>query len=116
MKPEVHKFLHDVQSACEGLLQFTRDKSLADYESDLLLRSAVERQLEIIGEALKQASRVDPVLAEEITGFREIINLRNVIVHGYATIENETIWGVLQNDLPTLREQVEKLLGEKSSR
>ena len=75
----------------------------------------MERQLEIIGEALNQASKIDPTLAEEITGFRQIINLRNVIVHGYASIENETIWGILQNEMPALHEQVRKLLEEKNS-
>jgi len=115
MQPDIRRFLYDIQLACEALIEFTRNRSLDNYQDDLLLRSGVERQIEIIGEALNQASKIDPTLAEEINGFRQIINLRNVIVHGYASIENETIWGILQNDLPALHEQVRKLLDEKNN-
>jgi len=115
MQPDIRRFLYDIRLACEALIDFTRDRSLDNYQDDLLLRSGVERQIEIIGEALNQASKIDPTLAEEINGFRQIINLRNVIIHGYASIENETIWGILQNDLPVLHEQIRKLLDEKNS-
>jgi len=115
MQPDIRRFLYDIRLACEALIEFTRKSSLDDYETDLLLRSGIERQLEIIGEALNQASKIDPSLADKIIGFRQIINLRNVIIHGYASIENETIWGILQNDLPLLYEQVRKLLDEKNN-
>ena len=114
MQPDIYKFLYDVKLACQALIEFTSDKSLSDYDADLLLRSAIERQLGIIGEALNQALKIDPTLGKEITGIRQIINLRNVIIHGYADIENETIWGILQKDLPALYEQVRKLLDEKN--
>jgi len=57
-----------------------------------------------------QAIGDDPEIAELIPNSREIINLRNVIVHGYAVVENETIWGILQSDLPDLYDQVRKIL------
>ena len=60
-----------------------------------MLRSAVERQMMIIGEALDQAVDLQPELSEQISEVREIVNLRNVIVHGYAVVENETIWGIV---------------------
>jgi uncharacterized protein with HEPN domain len=66
----------------------------------------------IIGEALNQADKIDPDISKNIKSFRQIINLRNVIVHGYATVENETIWGILQNELPVLHKQVKQLLEE----
>ena len=81
MRPESKKYLYDMLRACETLAQFVEGKQFADYDSDLLLRSAVERQL------------------------------RNVIVHGYTVIENETIWGILKSDVPKLRDQVAQLLG-----
>ena len=115
MQPEICKFLYDIRLACEALVQFTRNKTLDDYKADLLLQSGVERQLEIIGEALNQALKIDPALTKTITGTRQIINLRNVVIHCYASIENKTIWGVLQNNLPTLHEQVRKLLDEKTA-
>ena len=67
-------------------------------------------QLMIVGEAMSQASRIDEELAGRIENAREIINLRNVIVHGYAVIENQTIGGILQADVPKLGEQIDRLL------
>ena len=112
MQPETRKFLYDICQACEAILKFSEGKSLADYNGDLLLRSGVERQLMIIGEALSQADKIDPNLSEAICSIRQIVNLRNVIVHGYSTVENETIWGILQEHIPGLHKQVKKLLGK----
>jgi uncharacterized protein with HEPN domain len=110
MQREVRKYLYDVANACEAIRQFTVDKTLKDYQNNLLLRSAVERQLMIIGEALNQAAHLQPQLSDQITEVREIVNLRNVIVHGYAVVENETIWGIVTDELPRLAEQVNKIL------
>ena len=110
MQLEVKKFLYDVQQACEALEMFTTGKSLDDYEDDLLLRSGVERQLMIVGEALGQACRIDDTLHDKIAGLAEIIGFRNIVVHGYSKIHNETVWGVLQNDLPLLAEEVRVLM------
>jgi len=110
MRPESRKYLHDILGACETLAQFVEGKRFADYDSDLLLRSAVERQLMIVGEALSQAMSRDRELVERIEDTRAIINLRNVIVHGYTVLENETIWGILQADVPRLRMQVARIL------
>jgi uncharacterized protein with HEPN domain len=110
MRPEVYKYLYDVSQACEAVIQFTRGKTLEDYLNDLLLRSGTERQLMIIGEALNQAANEDETISGKISDLRRIVNLRNVIVHSYATVEDETVWGMLQEDVPKLYEQVKKLL------
>ena len=110
MPHEAKKYLYDVCRACEAILEFVKGKSLEDYSQDLLLQSGVERQFMIAGEALNQALRIEPDLSETISNAREIVNLRYVIVHGYAVIENETICGILENDLPQLYEEVRKLL------
>lgn len=91
-------------------MRFTEGKNLDDCKADLLLRSGVKRQLMIIGEALSQASKADSSLSESVGNTRRIVNLRNVIVHGYATVENETIWGILQEHVPRLHREVKKLL------
>jgi len=114
MQPEIRKFLYDIRLACDALLTFAQDKTLEDYRADLLLRSGVERQLEIIGEALNQAHKVDPDIANMIKNFREIINLRNLIIHGYSDIEDDTVWGIFQKDVPELHKQVSNLLAESS--
>jgi len=113
MQHESKKYLHDILRACEALLGFIEGKSFDDYDNDLLLRSAIERQLMIIGEALNQAVHEDQDISDSIEDVREIINLRNVIVHGYAVVENATIWGVVQEDTPRLYEQVKNLLRQE---
>ena len=78
--------------------------------SDVLLRSAVERQLEIIGEALNRLSRTDPPVAQRITDTPRIIAFRNVLIHGYSEIDDGVVWDVINTNLPILREEVEALL------
>ena len=109
---EVRKYLFDIQQACELLLEFTRGKSFADYSADPLLRSAVERQFEIVGEALNQLLRFEPAMVSRISHSRRIIAFRNRLIHGYDSLADDIIWGVLETSLPTLRQEVETLLDE----
>ena len=113
MQPETRKYLFDVLTACEAILKFIAGKDLASYEADLMLRSAVERQLMIVGEALNRASRLDASVGEDIPEMRDIIQLRNIIAHGYAIVENVTIWGIVQADVPSLHEQVKAILARE---
>lgn len=110
MRPEAKAFLYDMAHACELLGQFSAGKTYSDYASDPLLRSAIERQLIIVGEALLQAVRLDPSLTDRISDTRKIINFRNVMVHGYAVVQHETVWGVLQRHIATLHREVKRLL------
>ena len=110
MQPEVKKYLYDVLTACEAILGFIRDRDFEDYSRDLMLRSAVERQLMIIGEALNKAVPLDDQIGQRIPDTRDIIRLRNIIAHGYAVVEDATVWGIVQADVPLLREQVKELL------
>ena len=110
MPPEVLKFLHDIEQACELVAQFTAGKTFESYRADAQLRSAVERQFIIIGEALQQALRAMPDLSDSITDSRRIINFRNVMVHGYALIVSDTVWGVVEHSLPILEAEVRALI------
>ena len=94
---ELRKYLFDILQACDLLVQFTARKSLDDYSADALLRSGVERQFEIIGEALSQALRVEPALSARISATRRLIAFRNRLIHGYDSLADEVIWGVLEN-------------------
>jgi uncharacterized protein with HEPN domain len=114
MPPEVLKFLHDIQQACELIEQFTAGRTVDDFRSDAQLRSAVERQFITIGEALLQALRTTPDLSNTITETRRIINFRNVMVHGYAKIVPDTVWGVVESGLPVLHEEVRQLMSSHS--
>jgi len=114
--PEVLKFLYDIRAACELLAQFTSGKQLADYLADPMLRSAVERQFEIIGEALNGALAVDPSLALVVSNTSRIIAFRNRLIHGYATVSDEVVWGVVVGGLPILHREIEALLAESAPR
>jgi len=109
---ELRAYLFDVQEACERIEEFTRDTSLAEYEQTVLIRSAVERQLEIIGEALTQALRHHPALAGRIDDSGRIIAFRNQLAHGYASTSDEVVWVVVTSRVPDLRERVKSLLLE----
>jgi uncharacterized protein with HEPN domain len=110
MRRESRKFLFDISAACRAVSDFTEGKAFGDYEGDLMLRSAVERQFEIIGEALNRLHRVDPGIAEQIPEYQRIIAFRNILIHGYAAIQNHTVWGVVEGDLPALANRIEDLL------
>ena len=112
MRPESRKYLFDVSRAADLLSRFTEGKTFADFSEDELLQSAVERQMEIIGEAINQLSRVDAETAERISGYRRIIALRNVLIHGYAQVDSRILWDVLQMNLPVLQRETQTLLGD----
>jgi len=112
MRLESKKFLFDILQAAKNLDQFSQDKAFSDYETDALLRSAVERQFEIIGEALRRLSKDDPNTAEQIAEYERIISFRNILIHGYAEIDDRIVWDILRSKLPNLLQQVESLLDE----
>ncbi len=112
---DVRKYLFDILQACDLLAQFAEGRTFGDYSSDAMLRSAVERQFEIVGEALNQMLRIDSGLAARITNTGRIIAFRHRLSHGYASISNEVVWGVLETYLPALRKEVKTLLDELSS-
>jgi len=111
MQLESKKILEDARLAAAEILEFTTGRTFDDYENDRMLQSAVERQFEIIGEALNRLSRIDPGTASKISHFQRIISFRNILIHGYDIVENTVVWDVIQQDLPKLHNQVKNLLG-----
>ena len=110
MRLESKKYLYDIARAASLALDFVTGKSFADYSAEAMLRSAVERQLEIVGEALAQLARTDPVTASKISEYRRIIAFRNILIHGYAEIDHRVVWNVLEGKLPTVRREANALL------
>lgn len=106
MQLEAKKCLEDVRQAAELIVQFTTNKSFADYDSDALLRSAVERQFEIIGEAIGRLAKIDSTLASTLPEAPRIIAFRNILIHSYDVIDNHVVWDVLQQYLPKLQADV----------
>ena len=111
MQPESPKLLEDIRVAAEYILRVTSGKRLSDYLADELLRPAVERHFEIIGEALNRLLKRDPAVAGRIKDHAQIIAFRNVLIHAYSSVSDEVVWDVLQTDLPRLRKEVDGLLG-----
>ena len=112
MELEAQKLLPDVRGAISLIEEFTAGHSLSDYGQDAMLRSAVERQFTIVGEATGQLARAYPEVAARITDAREIIDFRNLLVHSYTFINDRVVWETARNDLPTLRREVEALLDD----
>lgn len=94
MKDEVRAHLHDILHAGRAVKAFVAGRTFEDYGSDELLRSAVERKFEIMGEALSRIGRDDPALLAHIRDYRSIISFRNILVHGYDAIDERIVWSV----------------------
>lgn len=109
MNQKLLKYLLDIQSVI-GELESIMDRVDHNYETfqkDFMAIRAVERDLEIIGEAINKINRLDPTI--HIDHSRDIIGLRNLISHAYDSIDVRILWSVLKKDLPLLKEQVESI-------
>jgi len=111
MPPEAKKYLYDIAQAAELITQFTAGKTFSDYVNDPMLRAAVERKFEIIGEALVQLSKRDPASAAQISEYRRIIAFRNILIHGYADVDDRLVWDIVESKLAALRLEAAALLG-----
>jgi len=76
------------------------------------LRSGVERQFEIIGEAVNRLSKIDRTIVEGLPETPRIVAFRNILIHGYDVVDNRVVWDVIQNNLVPLRDRVTWLLSE----
>lgn len=110
MEDELLKHLYDVKESATAIFRFVDGKTFADYLQDELLRSGVERKFEIIGEALNRIRRGDPDMLNQIREHRSIVSFRNILVHGYDSIDNSVVWGIIEESLEVLLEDVIKLL------
>jgi uncharacterized protein with HEPN domain len=111
MNERIEKSLHDILEAIEAIERFLGPtRNYFTFLENELLRSGVERKLEIIGEATNRILKVDP--AFPITKARKIVDLRNYVSHGYDSLMPDTIWGIVVKHLPPLKTEVMKLLGQ----
>ncbi len=110
MQLEAKKLLFDVREAGRLIALFVEGKSFDDYLDDPMLRSAVERQLEILGEAIGKLGKIAPEVAAAIPESRQIAAFRNVLAHGYGSVAHDVVWGILEAKLQPLLQTVEALL------
>lgn len=115
MPRDPRTYLWDALAGLDSISAFVRGRSFADYDSDELLRSAVERKFEIIGEALNQLSKVDAELAARVPGLRQIVGFRNILIHGYARVDDVQVWQAI-DELPELRAVLAALLDDLDTR
>lgn len=110
MQREALKYVYDIKVAAEKIQRFVTGKSQSEYLEDEMLQSAVERQFEIIGEAIGKLYKVDTELADSITDCRKMIAFRNVLIHGYATVDPIIVWGVVESNLSMLAKEASLIL------
>lgn len=107
---DVRAYLIDARAACEAVTAFLSGVEEQRYLQDLLLRSAVERQLLIVGESMNHIKRMDPLLAATLGDVWGIIAFRNLLVHGYFLIKSEIVWSIATRDVPRLQAAIDVAL------
>jgi uncharacterized protein with HEPN domain len=105
------KLLWDARRAADRIARITSGKSFEDYLAEEVLRWAVERQFIVIGEALAALRRLQVVGEGAIPDVARIVAFRNVLIHGYASVDDRLVWGVIERDLDVLRNSLTQLLG-----
>ena len=111
MDLRIMTWLQDIRQSIDEISEFLSEKrDFKEYQKDLKTKKAVERNIEIIGEAVKRIINRDPDFP--IENARRIIDTRNRIIHGYDSISDEIIWGIIVSELPNLKNEVSQLLDE----
>ncbi len=111
MKREIRKYLFDIKTSIDSINEYLGEKrNFFEYQNNKLLRRGIEREIEIIGEAMNRALELDPYL--EIRNARQIIDTRNWVIHGHDKVDDVVIWAIISKHLPVLKTEVEKYLNE----
>jgi uncharacterized protein with HEPN domain len=109
MELKINKYLFDITTSINSIYDYLgENRNFNEYLENKLLRRAVERELEIIGEASNRILKLDSEFP--IDNARKIVDLRNWVIHGYDKVDDVIIWGILSNHLPKLKEQIENLI------
>ncbi len=109
MKLEIKKCLFDINTSIDSIFEYLDgERNFFEYQRNKLLRRGIEREIEIIGEAMNRILRIDPNFI--IENSRQIIDTRNWVIHGYDKVDDVIIWGIISNHLPKLKKEVEGYL------
>jgi len=111
MEKEIKTWLEDIRQSIEEIEEFLPEKrNFIDFQKDLKTRKAIERNIEIIGEAVQRILKINPEI--KITNARKIVDTRNRIIHGYDSISVDIIWAIAVQDLEKLKTEIIRLLEE----
>lgn len=116
MRRSVLKLLEDIRVAATSIQDYTQAIAETDYLENKLIRRAVEREFEIIGEALRRLSSSHPDVGVQITEMGQIISFRNVLVHGYDAVVDQRVWQAVTTEVPNLLAEVQALIEEEKAR
>jgi len=109
MKLEIKKYLFDIKTSIDSIIDFLGEtKNFFEYQENKLLRRGIEREIEIIGEAMSRILKLDPNI--KINNARQIVDTRNWVIHGYDKVDDVVIWGIVLKHLPKLKVEIEELL------
>jgi uncharacterized protein with HEPN domain len=114
MDERILKWLYDIKLSIDEIDSFfeAEGKDFFKYKNNVMLKRAVERNLEIIGEAVNRITTRDHSFTKKISNAKAIIGLRNQVIHAYDSISDENIWSILTNHLPKLKVEVDSLIQE----
>jgi len=117
MDERILKWLYDIKFSIEEIESFfkNKEKNFFEYKENVMLKRAIERDLEIIGEAVNRILKQDISYIKRISEAKSIIGLRNQVIHSYDNISDENIWSILINHIPKLKTEIEKLINDKSN-
>lgn len=110
MRPEALGLLTDIQDAAQHIADATTGSTYEDFLNNQEKRQSILFSFLIIGEAANRLRRVDPATADQISAVPQIVGLRNSLIHGYRSINYDTVWRTIWESLPILRAEVEQLL------
>ena len=112
MRPETAAALYDMSQAADRIVEATNGKAVDDYRGDWYFQSAVERQFEILGEALARIRDLERPIFEQVPEAAKVVALRNIIIHGYDAVDPKVLWAIVEDRLPELRALLSRLLEE----
>jgi len=112
MRRSTLAYLADIVDACDSIAEVLADVDLATYGERRPIRSAVEREFIIVGEAAAALSRLEPVLFSRITHGRRIVDFRNQLTHEYPHVDDRIVWLIARDDVPVLRAECAAMLAD----
>ena len=111
MGKKIQTWLEDIKQAIDEIEDFLPEKrDFYRFKNDLKTRKAIERNIEIIGEAVKRILKLNPGI--KIANARKIVDTRNRIIHGYDSVSEDIIWAIVSNDLKKLKQEIIDLVKE----